>query len=301
MRQIDKARPVAGGGGRTARRQRGAALLAVAGLLTAALLTAASRAPAAEPVRIGGTGAGVAAIERLFAGFAADARLEVLPSLGSAGGIKALARGVIDIAITARPPKDGEAGDAAGVEFARTPLAFYTGDGTVAAGVGALTEADVVGIYAGRVRTWRDGAPLRLVLRPAYEIDTVLLRALSAEMSRAVDAALARGDAIEARNDGDNAETLEQVVGSFGTATLGQVTVEGRRLFPIALDGIAPSLANLANGRYRLAKSLYLLTPREPPPLVRAFIAHLCSPAGQADLAAAGYWRDGPCRELPRR
>ena len=52
---------------------------------------------------------------------------EVLPSLSSGGGMKALAAGRIDIALTARPPKAKELKSSMNViQYARTPVVLAT-------------------------------------------------------------------------------------------------------------------------------------------------------------------------------
>src|ERR1700753_2742204 len=82
---------------------------ALAMLLTA---TGASRpATSAEqkPLRIGGTGMALGAMTTISAAFVAsetDAAMEVLPSLGTGGGLAAVAAGAIDLALSARPLTD---------------------------------------------------------------------------------------------------------------------------------------------------------------------------------------------------
>jgi len=103
--------------------------LAVAVVL--ALCPFPGTAGAAEALlRIGGTGAAVAVMTRLGAAFAAyqpDLAVEVLPSLGSSGGIRALAGGAIDIAVSARALKpEEEAQGLQAVALLRTPFVFVT-------------------------------------------------------------------------------------------------------------------------------------------------------------------------------
>ncbi|HEX6362947.1 MAG TPA: substrate-binding domain-containing protein, partial [Albitalea sp.] len=96
-------------------------------LLAAALLLPAA---AADPVRLGGTGAALgtmAALARAYAQVEPSFRLHVVPNLGSSGGLKALAAGSIHIAVSGRAPKPEES--AAGlraVEYGRTAFVLAT-------------------------------------------------------------------------------------------------------------------------------------------------------------------------------
>ena len=202
--------------------------LAAARRLTAvaliAIAAAFSPAHAAETLRIGGTGSALGGMQRLADAFKSqhpDIDVIVLPSLGSGGGIKALIAGKIELGISARPLNAEET--AAGLverEYARTPLVFATRLDTAADGV---TLAQLAAAYRGDLATWPDGSRLRLVMRPASEADTAFLRTLSPEMDKAVDAAISRDDLFVAINDQDNAKALEDIRGSLGVISVGQM------------------------------------------------------------------------------
>ena len=138
-------------------------------LLFAALAVAATcgGAQAETIVRIGGTGSGLPAMRLLATAYSKthpDVSIKVVPSLGSGGGIAALAKGALDLAISARPLKDTELSlGARAVEYARTPLVFAVHKDVPKTN---LTSDEVLAIYAGKTRTWSDGTRIRLILRP---------------------------------------------------------------------------------------------------------------------------------------
>ena len=81
--------------------------------ITVLLLSALSISSllAEESLRIGGTGAALGTINLLANAYSEinpDTSVEVLPSLGSGGGIKALIGGRIDIALSTRPASKEE-------------------------------------------------------------------------------------------------------------------------------------------------------------------------------------------------
>lgn len=248
----------------------------------------------ADELRLGGTGAALANIQRLAETFAAtrpELTVKAVPSLGSSGGIKALLAGALDVSVSARRLKDEErSAGATAAEYARSPLVFAT-SGMAA---GGFSRAELVRIYAGETTAWPDGTAMRMVLRPKTESDIQILRDISEDMSRAIDTAFARPGVIEAQTDQDNAEALEVIPGSIGTSTLGQIVAERRALQVLTLDGIEPTPAAAAAGRYPLIKAFYMVVRNDAPPVVREFAAFVLSPAARPILQQQGFWAQGP-------
>jgi phosphate transport system substrate-binding protein len=261
------------------------------GWLCLALLTASANA--ATPLQVGGTGAANAILEKLIAAYhhAGPARqIEIVkPPLGSSAGIRAVAAGFLDLSISGRPLKPDEAQSLTAHELARSPLAFVV-NGMV--GRQQINRDDLINIYAGKMTRWEDGTPLRLVLRPASDADTTIVRNLAPEIDRAVADALARPGMAVATHDMENAEILMRAKGVFGTLTLCQLRAQGLALQPLAFDGVAPTLKAMASGAYPIYKPLILVTRSKPTAAVEHFVkflfstkarqimmAHACQPA----------------------
>lgn len=255
----------------------------------AAILLSAETAFAAQPVRLGGSGLGVAVLKSLSGPFqkANPAyALAVAPSLGSSGGIQALLDGKLDASLSAQPLRDSErARGLSAVELGRTPFVFAVARGSAA---DAVSLVEVAEIFEGSRLFWSGGKPLRLVLRPPGDADTALLKTLSPRMARAVDAALGRPGMIHADTDQDAAEALEKIPGAFGATSLAQILSENRRLKPLALDGVAPTPANLRSGVYRFAKPLFLVVRSPLSSQAGVLLRYLLSPGGQAELERVG-------------
>lgn len=251
----------------------------------------------AEEIRIGGTGGGLAIITRLAAEYKRNhpavtvkrtVTVKVLPSLGSAGGIKALTAGALDLAITAIPAD--KASGLVSMAFGRTPFVFATAKSRPLSGV---TMREVEDLYSGRTSKWPDGSRSRVVLRPATEYDISLLKSMSPEMDRSISGALAREGMIIGVTDHDNADAIETVPGAVGAITLGQLLAEERKLKPLALNGIKPGLDTLANGSYSYSKSYYIITRPQPGPLVSSFLDFVRSATAKKILTGAGYLAAG--------
>ncbi len=253
-------------------------------LLVLVLFAAAAYA---GEIRIGGTGGPLALMKKLAAEYQKEHRtvvIKIVPSVGSTGGIKAVSAEALDIAVSGRKLTEKEAGLSV-KGLGRTPFVFAVRSSSP---VAELRLKELPDIYAAN-GTWPDGGPRRVVLRPAAEYDTALLRSMSPDMDRAMTVALARRGMIVAVTDQDCADTLERTPGAIGTTTLGQIISEGRRLKPLALDGIAPRLDAMTKGRYPYFKSYYLVTRPDVRAEVSQFLAFLRTSAAARIMAGSGY------------
>ena len=259
------------------------ATLATLVVVLAGAVTVAS----AETIRIGGTGVALGGMRILGTAFEqqnAGTTVEVLPSLGSSGGVRALLAGAVDLSVASRALKDKETDKGAVARlYATTPLALVTSEG---AQVDRVTTEELAEIYSGARQTWPSGETIRVVLRPISETDTKILRALSAEMAQAVDAAFERQGLVSASNDQENAETLERLPGALGVVAIGQIATEARRLKVLRLDGSLPNAEGSYAQHPEFVKSLYLVTTGSASPVARAFVDYVLSEEGQAILAS---------------
>jgi phosphate transport system substrate-binding protein len=266
----------------------------IAGICSTLLLfTVGSMTPAqADTIKIGGTGAAMAAMRVLTQEFRkanSDADIVVLPAIGSGGAIKGVQSGVVDVGISARSLKDSERGKGAEeTELARTPFVFVVPKKNDIAG---FSEGELVDIYAGRRTTWSDGSRIRLIMRPTDDSDAVMLKTkFSPAMAEAVKAAETRPGMLFAATDQDAAEMLDQTPGALGVLSLAQVVAEQRALNLLRFDGVEPSVKAAADGTYRYYKVLYLLTSPHAKPMAQRFASFIQSARGREVLGQLGFW-----------
>ena len=256
-----------------------------------ALLLGYSGGAAAEEFKLGGSGAALGTMQRLAEEFTAgnpDIRITSVPSLGSGGGIKAVVAGAIGLAVTSRPLNEGERKlGAVEMEYARTPFVFAV---STQSKVTAMTSGELADIYAGRRVTWADGSPVRIVLRPASDVDTEMVRNISPEIRSGLAAAEARPGVRFSVNDQDAANDLERIPGAIGPSSLALIVSEKRALRALKLDGGEPTPGNAASGAYPYYKRLFLVTGAKRSAAVERFVAFVRSPAGRKILAGNGQW-----------
>lgn len=245
----------------------------------------------AEEIRIGGTGSALATMQLLGEAYARTrpgTQINVLPSLGSGGGIKAVLAGVIQIAVTSRPLKDAELkAGAVEIEYGRTPFIFATAATNRTAGLSLQELAD---IYAGKTARWPDGTPIRLVLRPAGDSDSDMIKSMSAALRDALIAAEQRKGMAFAVTDQDAADMLEKVRGALGPFTLAQLLSEQRKLKALRMNNVEPGAQSIADGSYPYFKQLFMVTTAKTPAAARQFMAFVQSASGRELLLRNGYW-----------
>lgn len=252
--------------------------------------TSASEGKTSQRLVIGGTGSGLAIIRKLGDAFAAShhgAVLFVPPSLGSGGGIKALAAGKLDLSISARALKPKE--KVLGLKellFVDTPVVFASRELN---GQENITLKYLEKAYAGQMPSWPNGERLRIILRPQGESDTKILKSLSAQMAANLDHIYDNRNIHVAARDQDNAQALSKVPGSLGLISLGQLMAEHWKMSVLTYEGVTPSPDALASGEYPLIKTLRLIAPDAPSLQANKFLEFLTGTEAQKILRTHGY------------
>ncbi len=283
----DEARPRRAAGGPVTRRRK--ALPGWTAAVAALLIALGPRGASAATIRVSGTGGAIATIRILAAEFERahpDARVVVMPSIGSTGAIRAVLDGDLDIGLTSRPANSAECTRGCVARaYARTPFVFAVNREVAAT---RMTLAEAADIFAGKTTRWENGSRLRLVMRPAGETDLELLKTMSPAMRVAVEAAQHREGLIVALTDQDTADALERTSGAFGALSLSLILSEKRGIRVLALDGVVPGVRTLKDGSYPHTKTYYAVTKRNTTPVVRQFVDFVRSPAAKAVLEKNG-------------
>jgi phosphate transport system substrate-binding protein len=243
-----------------------------------------------EVLKMGGTGCALGTMDlvgRAFQKSHPGIKVVVITqSLGSSGGIKAVSKGAIDIGLSARALKDEEIKLGLSlIEYARTPFILVTKKDV---NISGLNTEETVRIFRGDTKTWPDGKRVRLIVRPSTEMDTMLVKQISPEMSKAVDIALSNKGFLMAMTDQNCLDLIEKTPGGLGFAALTQVLSEKRQLKVLLFNGLTPSSKALADGSYPFYKTLYFVTKTEPSVWVRKFIDFIRSPEGRKVLEETG-------------
>lgn len=258
--------------------------MALAALLALCPLTAGG----AETLRVGGTGAGLAAahlIGEQLRPLHPDIETEILPSLGTSGGIRALSEGVIQIAVALRAltPAERQAGLQEG--GCVTTALTYVSSRPHPPG---LTRAQLPSLYSSAAPNWPDGLPMRIILRSRDGTENFYLMKIIPGLESAFATAYRYSGIPVTASDQENADIAQRTEGSLALMTLLQLHAEKPKLAAVPLDGITGSRQTIADGSYPMPIRLCLVLPARPSSGATRFIAYVKSPPGQALLRSLG-------------
>ncbi len=260
--------------------------------MSCALGSLSGAAHAKDVLRIGGTGMGLRAMERLgeqLSGSGADVAVRMLPSLGSSGGINALLGGAIDIALTARPitPAERDKG-LAQAACMTTALVFATPKAASPAIDDAITSAQLPALFTDPRPLWADGTPMKVILRSPAGSEVPYLIGKIPAMAAAFDLAYKRAGMPIGMTDQENVDLAMKIRGSLAITTLLQIRAENIALRPLRFDGVEPTAATSVDGRYPLPLQMCLFVTEAPAPGAVRFVAHLKTQRGTALLRSFG-------------
>lgn len=265
--------------------------------LTSFMVESSASASPKGKLIITGTGSSIGAMRRMAEGFQRkhpNVAIDVLPGIGSTGGIKAVKEGRIDIGLSSRPltPEERRM-EIIAEPYGRTPFIFAVQESNPTKGV-PLTEIE--DIYAGKRRTWPDGTPIRLILRPLRDSFSVYLASINPRLKSASEKAHSIPGVFVGVTDQEAAEQIEKTRGSFGITSSSLMAVEKRRIKALSVDGAVPALSNIADGvrisagKYPYAMTMFLVYKGDADKgAVKDFIKFVFSKDGRKLLSESGH------------
>lgn len=244
--------------------------------IVAAILLALSLAPAAsaaEPKKLVITGAStiaplMAEIAKKFEATHPGTRIDV-QSGGSSRGVTDVRQGAADVGMVSRSMNPDE-GELKAFTIAMDGVTVILNKANP---VQTLTREQIVAIYTGKTRNWKDvGGP-----------DQPIVVVNKAEGRSTLDLflqhfALKAPDVKASIIIGDNAQGIKTVAGNpqaIGYVSIGSAEYEaghGAAIKLLSLGGVAPSVESVRAGKFPLARPLNLVTKQEPTGLAKELI-----------------------------
>lgn len=193
---------------------------------------------------------------------------------GSSRGIADVRLGLAKLGMVSRALK-GEEGDLAAVTIAHDGIAMIVHRDNP---VGALTGEQIVAIYTGKLRNWKDvggaDAPISVVNKAEGRSTLELFLSHFKLETPAI-----RADVVI----GDNQQGIKTVAGNpqaIGYVSIGSAEFEAMRGTPIRLlplDGVEATTAHVAQGDFPLSRPLNLVHRGELKGIAREFVAFATS------------------------
>lgn len=244
-----------------------------------------------DRLKISDTGSSIGVMRTMAKAFQKKypgAMAEVLPSIGSSGGIRAARDGKLDIGLSSRPMKQDEKIPELREEaYGTTAFVFAVEQVNPTS---RLTLQEINGMYSGKRTTWAGGRPIRLILRPKNDAYSTYLAAISPELKDASEKAQQMPGVSIGITDQNAATLIERTPGSFGVTSACLIAAEKRQIKGLMVNGVAPTTANVKTGRYPYTMTMHLVYRKDTRnPLVARFIDFVFSTSGRAILTQTGH------------
>ena len=202
---------------------------------------------------------------------------------GSGVGIKQVGEGLVDIGNSGRKPTDKE------INKYQLKMFKWAIDGVgvvVNPGnkVKTLSKTQLIDIFSGKINNWKSIGGVDKAIN-IYTRD-------KASGTRAVfwKKALDKGEITAKANFVVSNGAMKSAISSDPYA-IGYVSVGyiDESVAPVALGGVVPTLENVKQGKYQIARGLYSNTKGEPSGLTKKFIDFIFSPEGQKIASEKGF------------
>ncbi len=264
----------------------------MSGLLSTLLCAGIALSPlssfgAQDKILVTGTGSAVevmALMAKAFQKKHPETTVVLLPSVGSAGGIKGVRDRKIDVGLSVRVMKQEEKAPGIIEElYGRTAFLFAVQTSNP---LKDLTLQEIEDIYSGKTTTWHNGDQIRLILRPRSDAYSLLLAGISPGMKAAAEKSHNISGVFVGATDKDAAAQIERTQGSFGVTSACLVAAEKRKIKGISVNGKVPTVANVASGAYPYFMNMYVIYQMDSAnPAVKLFIDFIYSDQGRKILA----------------
>lgn len=217
---------------------------------------------------------------------------------GSSGGIAGVGDGSIDVGMLSKPVSDDDRKKYPSVNFVTTEIgrdavALVVSDDVWKGGVRALSRAQIRDIYEQRITNWKQvGGPDRRIVffnkEPGRGTWEVFAHWVYGDPKKAPP--------VSFPEVGGNEETRSKVAGTRGAMSQLSSSWAVGKVHPLSIrldDGTIadPNAANIASGRYPMARALTFLTDGPPRGDARTLIDYVLSSPGQELVRKHGYLR----------
>jgi phosphate transport system substrate-binding protein len=219
---------------------------------------------------------------------------------GSGTGLAALINGTTDIANASRKIKAEEKTDAEKngiepheIEIARDAIAVIVHPENP---VQHLTLQQISDIYSGKITNWKevggDDRPIVLLSRESNSGTHVFFLEQVVRLGDSKNKTLFSTDTLLLPSSEGIIAEVRQNPNAIGYDGLGYITPDVKTLAVAAKpDGefVKPSADSVNNGKYPIARPLFMYTRGEPAGAIKQYLDWILSPAGQQIVAQLGF------------
>lgn len=217
-------------------------------------------------------------------------KINVPASIGSSGAIQAVVDGQIAVGAISRllTEQEKQLGLTV-IPYAQTPLALAVHPSVAD---NNITSTQLLDIYQGKKSQWLDGKEIIVLTREPQDSSTLILKQNISGFNQVYTDSQKHQRWITLYKDQEMNSYLAKTPSALGLADIGTITAEKKlsSLKILKFNGIAPTIANIRNGKYPLVKTLYFVFERNKiSPHAQEFINFVKSSQGKEVLKANSY------------
>jgi phosphate transport system substrate-binding protein len=237
----------------------------------------------------------------------AEAYQQVNPELsisvsggGTGTGLAALINGTTDIANASRKIKDEEKQNAQKngiepyeIEIARDAIGVVIHSDNP---VQQLTLQQISDIYSGKITNWQEvggeDRPIVLLSRESNSGTHVFFLEQVVRLGQKDNKTLFSQDTLLLPSSEGIIAEVRQNPNAIGYDGLGYITPDVKTLAIASMDGgeyVKPSVETVNNGKYPIARPLFMYTPGEPQGDVKTYLDWILGPDGQQIVGDLGF------------
>jgi len=211
-----------------------------------------------------------------------------LRTVGSTNGVALAAAGAVHIGLLSRPLREGE--DRLGLTYlpyAKTAVIIGADPDTPET---TLTSEELLTFYRGTKVSWKSGREITFLTREEGDSAVASLKQHMPGFAQAYAAGSRTSHWTTFYSEPQMHEALLTLPRALGLSDLGTTTIERLPIKVLSVDGIAPTLENVAKGRYPFVMTLGFVWREDSlPASARAFVTFVQSTEGARLLKAHGY------------
>ena len=233
-----------------------------------------------QTLRIAGSGSNIPLTQKLLDGYGKQSgvHINIPPSIGTAGAVKALQENQLDIGLISRELKENER--QSGIKqkvYAKIGIVFGVNLQVPDTNIG---PDDLVKIYEGEKTTWSNGKNIIVQAREKGDSSNMVLEKKVPGFKEVLDEALTHKRWEIYYTDQEANDAIQTTLNSIGlTDTV--ATKMNSQIKPLTYNGVEASTDNIRNKSYPFSKDLYFAYKEPLSEQAKKFLDYVYSSEGQ--------------------
>lgn len=214
------------------------------------------------------------------------ATVEIPPSIGTDGAVLGIGSGALELGLISRPltPKESQSG-LKEIPYARVGIVFGIASAVPDA---SMTYEELLKVHQGEKKTWSNGRTITVIIREKHDSSNQVLYAMIPGWQDAIKQSIDGKRWHVAYKDAEMPPAIRSMPWSIGLTDSTESLKKDAGFNALRINGVAPTLQNIADGSYPLVKNLLFVYKGELTERSKKFIDFVRSEDGKAVMRSFG-------------